>query len=350
MSIRDLARALDISIGTVSRALNDRADVNPETRRRVLEAAAAMGYAPNQSGRSLRQGTTNAVAFMIPNDHDVAALGNSFFMSVSDGLQPVLMEAGLDLFVLLCPSEMDKNAFLRRVVERRIADGVIISSIERQDSRIDYLVGRNVPFVALGRSLSGGAHAWVDLDFEGVIAQSVSRLARLGHRRIAFSSAGGRINFSFIFAEAYRRALEAEGLSFDPALMIREDGTEEGGYRLGDRLLAMPEPPGAVILADETMAIGLYRRLYEAGLTPGRDLAVIGFRDSPHCRFLSPPLTCFRLSLHDLGRRLGEIMLERLKGGGGADRPPQEIWPMELVAGESDGRPSHRLRPPAASA
>src|SRR5207249_4219478 len=84
-SIRDLARHLNISIGTVSRALNGRADVNAETRRRVLEAARSLNYAPNQSGRSLRQGTTNMVAFILETSRKMP-LADTIFMSVLDGM------------------------------------------------------------------------------------------------------------------------------------------------------------------------------------------------------------------------------------------------------------------------
>src|SRR5258707_10831987 len=101
LSIRDLARRLDISIGTVSRALNGKSDVNPETRKRVLAAAKALGYVANQSGRSLRQGVTNTVGFMIDTDSEMSAHGDTFFMAVFDGVQSVLARHQLDLAVLL---------------------------------------------------------------------------------------------------------------------------------------------------------------------------------------------------------------------------------------------------------
>src|SRR5687767_4071767 len=101
--IRRLAQHLEISIGTVSRALNGRPDVNEATRRRVLEAAAELGYVPNQSGRSLRQGTSNTIGFMIDLSGETAANSDNFFMGVFDGVQSAFARHKLDLIVLPCP-------------------------------------------------------------------------------------------------------------------------------------------------------------------------------------------------------------------------------------------------------
>src|ERR1700730_11459575 len=98
--IRELARHLDISMSTVSRALNDKADVNPETRRRVREAAAKLGYSPNQSGRSLRRGQTDLVGVIVPTNRDQTLI-NPVFLSVLDGLRRYLLEQRLDLAIFL---------------------------------------------------------------------------------------------------------------------------------------------------------------------------------------------------------------------------------------------------------
>ncbi len=338
LSIRDLAQRLDISIGTVSRALNGKSDVNPETRKRVLAAAEALGYAPNQSGRSLRQGVTNTIGFMLDTDSEMSAHGDTFFMAVFDGVQSVLRRHQLDLAVLLHNTRDDLFDFTRRVVARRGIDGLIISATRRHDPRIDFLIERGLPFVAFGRSLSGGAHPWVDLDFEGVAEQSVGRLVAEGHRRIAVATSDSDVNLGFVFAEGYRRALLSRGMAVDPDLILRARTGEAGGYSVGEALLGMQDRPTAVLLVNEAMSIGLYRRLYEAGLSPGRDLAIIGFRHSAQARFLAPALTCFKITLQDVGARLAEALLAVMPAY--APLYPhgvvQHICPMELVAGESD--------------
>jgi DNA-binding LacI/PurR family transcriptional regulator len=339
IGIKRLAQHLDISIGTVSRALNGRPDVSEETRRRVLEAAAELGYVANQSGRSLRQGTTKTVGFMIESGADTAGNSDNFFLGVFDGVQTVLSRHNLDLVVLPCPTDEDPAQYLQRIVARRLVDALIISATHRRDRRIELLDAAHIPFIALGRSETrAGDHPWLDLDFEGVAGRAIDRLVAKGHRRIAVGVPSNDINLGFVFLEGYKTALARHGIACDPSIVIRAASSEQGGYQIAHELLALRERPTAVVLHYEMMAIGLYRRLAEAGLTPGRDLAVIGFRESPLARFLSPTLTCFRMSLRDLGIALGESLLASMPSY--AETYPQGIvhrlWPMELVAGESD--------------
>lgn len=338
IGIKRLAQHLNISIGTVSRALNGRPDVNEETRRRVLDAAAEFGYAPNQSGRSLRQGTTKAIGFMVGTDGDNAGTSDNFFLEVFDGLQTVLTRHHLDLIVLPCPAAEEPLEYLKRMVSRRMIDGLIISATQVNDARIDFLNRTHVPFVALGRSATEGQHPWIDLDFEGVAAMAVDRLVAKGHRRIAIAVPNTPINLGVIFLEHCKRALARHGIALVQEWVIPAASSETGGYEVGNRLLALEQRPTAVVLVHDLMAIGLYRRLNEAGIQPGRDIAVIGFRESPQSRFLSPTLTCFRMSLRDLGIALGETLLGATPAYAGTYPVDAtgKIWPLQLVAGESD--------------
>jgi DNA-binding LacI/PurR family transcriptional regulator len=335
--IKHLARHLDISIGTVSRALNGKPDVNSETRKRVLEAAEELGYVANQSGRALRQGKTGVIGFMMQTGSEITGQGDTFFMSVFDGVQAVFARHRLDLVALLCSSTEDPYDYVRRMVARGFADGVIISSTRRHDPRIEFLAKRKIPFVALGRSLTEAGQAWIDLDFEGMAQASVDRLVARGHRRIAVTRPHDDTNLGYVFVDRYREALASHGLALDDRLVFPSTPNEAGGYQIAQELLRLPERPTAIMLVNETIAVGLYRGLMEAGIRPGRDIAVIGLH-SPHSNFLSPRLTCFRLTHRELGEALAEALLatmpdyEKLYLQG----VTRKIWPMELVEGESD--------------
>ncbi len=337
--IRQLAQKLDISIGTVSRALNGKPDVNEQTRQRVLEAAAAMGYVPNQAGRSLRKGTTGVVGFMMQSGSQITGEGDVFFMSVFDGVQTVCARHKLDLVVLLCSSEDDPDAYLQRVVDRGFVDGLIISATKRHDHRIDFLSQRGVPFIALGRSLTDVGHPWLDLDFEGMAETGVDRLVAKGHRRIGIFAPMDDTNLGYIFIEHYQAALARHGIAFDPDLIFRAHPNDRGGHQIGERIAAMPSDtrPTAFILTNEMMTVGLYRGLADSGLQPGKDFAVMG-RDSPQAHYLTPKLTCFRLSLRDLGITLAESLLATMPEFA-ADYPlgvVRKVLPLELIEGDSD--------------
>jgi DNA-binding LacI/PurR family transcriptional regulator len=336
--IKRLAQHLDISIGTVSRALNGKPDVNSETRRRVLEAAEELGYVANQSGRALRKGRTGIIGFMMQTGSEITGQGDTFFMSVFDGVQAVFARHKLDLVALLCSSEEDPYDYLQRMVARGFADGVIISATRRHDPRIEFLARRKLPFVTLGRSLTDAGQPWLDIDFEGMAQVSIDRLVSGGHHRIAVTRPHDDTNLGYIFVDRCRQAMAAHGLDLGDEMVFRSTPNEAGGYQIARDLLALEERPTAIVLVNDTIAVGLYRGLEEAGIRPGRDIAVIG-RQSPHAHFLSPRLTCFQLSLRDLGEALAEALLATMPDY--AEAYPQgvtrKVWPVDLVEGESDG-------------
>jgi len=351
IGIKRLAQHLNVSIGTVSRALNNRPDVSEETRKRVLEAADELGYVANQSGRSLRRGMTGVIAFMMQTGKEINDQGDPFFMSVFDGVQTVLSRHHLDLVVLMCPTDEDAHEYLKRMVSRGVADGFMISHTQRIDPRISYLAERGVPFVALGRSTTDAGHPWLDLDFETMARQSIERLVERGHRRIAIHLMHDDINLGYIFRDTALATMRANGLDPSDALLVPSMPSEPGGYEVARAILAQPDRPTAVVLVNELVTTGLYRGLTEGGYLPGRDIAVIG-RDSGQSRYLVPRLTGFRQSLRDLGIALGEALLASMPAY--ADIYPmgivRKVWPTELVEGESDAlvlpaaRPARRAR------
>lgn len=335
--IARLAQELGISTGTVSRALNGKPDVSENTRQLVLEAARRLGYAPNQAARTLAQGTTRSVGFMMDLDRENAASSEYFFMGVFDGVQSVLAECGLDLLVLPRPTKSNSLDFLTRYVTRGVFDGMILAATQRIDARIELLESAGIPFVTLGRSSSGRNYPWVDLDFESVAHTSINRLVAAGHKRIAVTIPTGGINFGPLFEAAYREALDRNGIAFDPDLVFRSGRHESVGYGLVDDVLAVKNPPTAILLIFETVAIGIYRRLAELGMVPGRDLAIIAFRDEPTVRFLTPSLTCFSASLHDIGEDLARALLSRVPAYADqfAAAPSSRLAPLVLRPGQS---------------
>jgi len=334
VGIRELAAEVGLSVSTVSRAMNARGDVSPATVDVVRAAAERLGYRPNQSGRTLRRGATGTVALVIQTNTARTQMGETFYFNLSIGLQPALAAQSLDLVLLPVGPAQDPFDYLVSIVDRHIADAYVITNVARVDPRVDLLAEREVPFVALGRGGSAVKHSWFDLDFDTVARDSVARLTAAGHTRIAMAADNSDVNSTQEYERGFRSALEKRGLQ--PHSEIRVPDTPHGGAQLAERLLEMPEAPTAVMLAQETLALGLYRRLEQAGVRAGRDLAVIGFRKNPVCEFLTPALTSFEVSLPAYGRRLAEIVLDRLSA---TDEPVGEIWPMTIAPGDSDAAP-----------
>lgn len=335
MNIRALAKHLNLSIGTVSRALNDRGEVSAETRRRVTETAAALGYTPNQSGRSLRRGRTGTVVFVLPLTTESGLYGDPFFMAVLEGVQRELEREQLDLIVLPIRRDQDELEFIRRHLGRGTADAWLLAEVKREDERIALLEARHAPFVTFGRSLTAGSHRWLDLDVETATRQAIRRFIDSGHRRIGLITPGRDVNFSDIVVRTYRQTLDEAGYVADSELVYRGDVDALASAVATRRLLALDRPPTAIFVMSENGPVGVYAGLRAHGLEPGRDVAIIGSRDTSACAALDPPLTCFSVNLPELGARLGRMLLDAIQNpaepcGNGL------LWPLRLIEKTSD--------------
>jgi DNA-binding LacI/PurR family transcriptional regulator len=347
IGIRDLARYLDISTGTVSRALNEKTDVNPLTRQRVREAAAKLGYSPNQAGRSLRRGQTDLIGMIIPTGSD-AMLINQVFLSVLDGLRRTLTANRLDLAIFLQGQEEDSFVALRRLTEKQLADGLIIADTLHVDPRIDYLIEKQCPFVAFGRSLSGGKHAWVDPDFEGAVASAIECLYQSGHRQIGLILPKRPTHYVHLIEKSFTRELAKRRLKRATACVKFED-TQAGGGKAAEYMLSTHLGCTSLVLTDANQIVGVYRRLIELGLRPGKEISVIGLLPERRDDFLSPVLTTIQTDWTAVGAKLGEALIGqldgRLRGASSAralSRPKgqkpaaqQILVPIRLNSGES---------------
>ncbi len=334
--IRDIARHLNISIGTVSRALNDRPGINLETKTKVLKAVDELGYVPNQAGRALSKGKTNVVGFVLQTDSEGMMQGDLFFIRVFDGMQSVLSKYGLNLVALLSPSSDDPEEYLKQIVARRFTDALVLSSVYRNDNRISYLADQNLPFATLGRSLIDVGQPWLDLDFDGVVADAIDRFVAAGHSDIALALPRSDLNLRHIMIESYQRNMKEKGLKVDEQLMFDTDAGDTGGVTLVKRLMSNARKPTAVIYSDHILPFGMYRGLAELGLVPGKDLSIIGV-GTRLAAMLTPGLSHYRFNLFDLGIRIAEALLANMDIVA-EDKPNKlirECVPFSFIEGET---------------
>jgi DNA-binding LacI/PurR family transcriptional regulator len=342
--IRQLAKQLEVSIGTVSRALNGRPGVNPETRARVLQMAEEVGYFANASGRSLRRGTTNTIGVVIETGSPSALGGDNFFFALLDAMQEVMTGQGYDLVLLPTRHAADPLDSFRRLIRRGMVDAIVLTATRRQDPRIDLLLASKLPFLTLGRSETPGDYSWVDLDFERAARVSVDRLAELGHQRIAAVAPSGDANLAVLYLETAARAVAAHGLACPPGWLLRAEPSEAGGISVAQELLARADRPTAVMTCSEAMVAGLYTGVSQAGLRVGQDVSVIGFRDNPHSRHLAPFPSCFGLALDDLGRHVANAITSIAAATDRKSAPRvRTVWPLEFHETRSIGPPARSV-------
>jgi DNA-binding LacI/PurR family transcriptional regulator len=329
--IRQLANELHLSIGTVSRALNDRPDVNPETRARVKAAAARSGYVPNQSGRSLRSGRTGMVAAVIPTR---APSADSGLLTVLEGARRTLRGHALDLIVLFRGPDEDPLESLQRIVQRRIADSVIISETMAHDPRLVFLQAAGVEYVAFGRSAGMQDYPYVDFDVEVMAAEAARLFVEDGHRAFGIACNPERMNYEELILAAFADEIARLGLRPGAvrAIPIRD------GRLAGSDLdsISAGTGPTAFLATHESFAAHLYTALASAGLAVGRDASVVCAFPAVDTRGIVPALSHFFADLDAVGVALARQLIARLPDS--VEPPPApELVPLRFAPRASHG-------------
>ena len=334
VTLKDIARKVGYSVTTVSRALNDYDDVSEETKQLIKRVAQEMGYHPHVIAQSLQRRRTNTVGFIVPATERY--LSDPYFLELLAGIGDGAAPYDLDLLVSTCkPMDPKERLVYERMVKGRRVDGIVVARTRRDDERIAYLLSEGFPLIAFGRAASDLDFPYLDVDGERGVCEAVKHLVGLGHRRIAFISPSMYLTFAEHRLAGYKRALQDNGLEFDPALVVEGNLTQSRGHQRMGQLLDLEEPPTAVVAGNDLMAFGAMEAAQERGLVVGRDIAVIGFDDIPLAAYFHPTLTTIRQPIYDIGKMLSQMLVKIIKGDELVER--QIILQPELVIRESSG-------------
>jgi LacI family transcriptional regulator len=326
-TIRDVAEQAGVSIATVSRVLNDRADVSIETRERVREVARAVGYSADPAARGLVTQRTQLVAVVVGDNAGHRDLSLLFFGKVMAAISRRLALAGYDS-LLLQPSELG--------VHHRF-DAAILIGIDGSDPLVTDLWVRSVPYVGVDVRVGGRRNAFVGSDHAAGVRLALTHLHELGHRRIAHIAGARNTVAGADRIAAFQHESRVLGLDLPDEYLREADFSSAGGYRETCALLALDERPTAIVAASDLMALAALQAIRDAGLQPGRDIAVVGFDDLEAAALAHPPLTTIRQDREKLGTLAAERALELIEHGD--VRGNDTILPVELVVRASTVSP-----------
>jgi len=341
VTIRDVAKAAGVSVATVSSVLNNNSHtrISQKTRERVLKVAEKLGYRPRLTAKALRKGLTYLLGLVVPlQPHH--PLSPFFYEAVSGAIKKA-REQGWMVSILGFHDRHEELAVLRKILENRFVDGVILFDPQIEDARISLLKGR-MPFVVIGRT---NDQEVCSVDNDNVEASKIAtqHLIRLGHKRIAFVHVPLKFFTALDRLSGYRAALEEAGLKFDPELLAEAEGYYgvEAGYRAFNNLLdRVSKPPTAVLAMDDSLALGVIQAANQRGMKVPDDLAVVGFNDSafsPHCE---PPLTTVRIFGETLAFYATDMLLRLIRGEPVA--PKHITVPTQLIVRSSCGSVSRK--------
>jgi LacI family transcriptional regulator len=342
-TISDVARAANVSIATVSRALNGSTRVSEETAARVRAAAAELDYWPNSAAQSLIRRRAHTLGVLLPDLH------GEFFSEVIRGIDGAARREQLQILLSSSHASADEVLSAARSMRGRV-DGLIVMASDAGAAAAIKRIRRRFPLVLLNPCFDADGCAAVSIANSAGAAAVARHLLDLGHRSIAFIKGPVENADAAERLRGFRDIVDERG--DDPVAIVEIDGdfTESSGYRAAEVLLRERPRPTAVFAANDSMAIGLLAALHTHGISVPDDVAVVGFDDIAFARYLSPPLTSVRVDAYGLGRRAVELLFA---DGDALDTLPhqREVLATELVIRESCGangstRRSENVVPP----
>lgn len=313
-TIYDIAKALDVTISTVSRSLNDSELISKETKEKVWAMAKELNYRPNKIASSLSSGKSNIIGVIIPNANI------QFFSSVINSLETALQQEGYSV-LLYQSNESFKSDLsgIRTLLEAQVAGIIISPSLETYD--FDFLnkaQSDRLPIIQFDRVHDSLDLPSVSIDDEKAGYMATKHLIDVGYERIAYISTNSAIQIFTDRFNGYKRALKEHGHPILEERIILHELSIQGGIEGTRKLMNLKNQPDAIIGGDDFTALGIIKELSQMGLTPPQ-IGVIGFANQTFSEFITPSLSTIDQQAVQMGKECANLFLsivnKRTKGG-----------------------------------
>jgi len=334
---QDVADLAGVSRTTVSFVLNNvqRFNISTETRKKVLEAAEALGYVPLASAQALASNTARAIGLVMTRSPQYIS-SDAFMPQIIAGMLDIVKEQKLGLLIELVEPGEQRQTYLKLIRAKHI-DGMILLTPRNDDEGLVELQELNIPAVVMGRLISATGLSSVDIDNRAAARTAVEHLIGLGHRRI-----GCILNAPVPYSSAYERlagyqdALAQYGITPEQNWIKSADFDPMSGYTQMKLLLEEANRPTAVFIASDNVAIGAMLAMRDNGVRVPEDISIVGFDDIPSARFFAPPLTTIRTPARELAQKSCFLLLDLISG---RVKPPVHLTvETELIIRQSSQR------------
>ncbi len=330
--MKDIARVVGVSVNTVSRALADKDDISDGTKQKILEAAKKLKYTKNHLAMGLRGKHTQTIAVIVPEN------SNPFFAEVIKGIEETVKARGYGL--ILCNTEQDpeqEKQAIELVLEKRV-DGVIFSPAQGDKNILQQLQEHEKPFVLVARYFKNINVNYVVSDNLLGAFLITQHLIEQGHHRILMLNGTREPSSARDRLEGYKKALKANGLTFDDSIVRFGAMEAEDGYRMIKADLKKGRASlnfSAVFCFSDYVAVGVMKAFQEEGVAVPDDIAIAGYDDLFFSSVLCPPLTTMRIPKRELGRIGGNILLKLIKSKKSDPVIQRVLKPRLIVRGSS---------------
>lgn len=304
-TIKEVSKIAGVSFKTVSRVLNNEKHVSEETRRRVEEVVARLNFRPSHAARTLAGRKSFQVGLLYDNPSPY------YIYHVQTGAQQRCTELGYRLLLQPIDSQSpDLVSNVLALIDETHLDGLILSPpVTEATALLDELDRRSLPYVRIAPGTRKEAGMSASMDDVAAARELTAHLIGLGHRRIAMIRGLESHASSADRLAGYRAELEANGIPFDPALVVAAENDFASGAAAARELLALKDRPTAIFAGNDDMAAGALATAHESDIEVPAQLSIAGFDDSDLARAVWPPLTTIRQPVHELASAAAELIL-----------------------------------------
>jgi DNA-binding LacI/PurR family transcriptional regulator len=319
-TLSDIAAKSGVAAMTVSRVVNGTGYVSEETRKKVLTAVKEMNYRRNGLARNLKRQRTETVGLVLGD------ISNPFATELANAVRESLSSRGYNLFICISEHSAKEDIAAFESLADHNVDGIIVAtrSNKEGDERLAGIADSNMCIVTVGRDFQHSSVDHISADNLTGGYEATQHLIDLGHKRIGFIGAAFENRSGLKRLQGYVDALEKHGIQVDERLITGRAGsasnvpgysTERIGYEGMKRLLSLPQRPTAVFARNDFTAVGAMTAIKEAGLSIPKDIAIVGYDDTPLAIHTVPQLTTVRQPMRLQGQLAAEMLLERIASG-----------------------------------
>ncbi|QHV93535.1 LacI family DNA-binding transcriptional regulator [Spirosoma endbachense] len=339
VTIKDIARSLNISISTVSRALRGMPEIHPDTRSAIVRLAEELDYQPNQLAKNLAKSRTRTIGVIVPN------LSYYYFSAMLNSIEESALQAGYS--VLVCQTN---ESYLREITNiqnlmRSQVEGFIISLSRDTDNyeHVERLARKNIPLVLFDRYAESIDVSKVIVDNQAAAFKATEHLIENGCQRIGFLAGPSQLLLSNQRVAGYREALAKHGLSIGDQYVVHCDYTQENTIMQTLTLMSLPQPPDGVVMISDRVAYPAMYAMNQKGLRIPQDVAVVSFNNEPVSAFFSPALSSVSQPIQDMGAETVRLLLKQLDATEDTVVPREtKVMETQLIVRASSLRPAVR--------
>ena len=327
VTIYDLARKLNVSIATVSRALKDDPVVSKKTKKKIFDLAEEMGYRYNHFARNLREQRTYTIGVIVPRL-------NSYFMStVIAGIESVANNEGYTLIISQSSESAGKEIDSAKTMFNNRVDGLLVSlAYETEDlSHFDQFIKKNVPLIFFDRVAEHPEFTSVLIDNRKAAYESTSHLIAQGCKHIVHITAPPKRNVYIDRLAGYKQALADHHIPFDEKYILINNLSQEAGVQAAAAILQMNPMPDAIFAANDNCAVGCMVALKKAGIRIPQDIAFVGFNNDPVSTVVEPNLTTINYPGYKMGEMAAASLINHLNGVNSIDATNTILLRSELI-------------------